>query len=216
MCVIADVEKHQKWMCEEVYRIAKKLAKTHNYEELSKEDKFACNLIKGDFSNHPHQTRWWVGAAKQSLERLFNEDNTNMKLVMIETPLMAKGERTVNMNLDYARRCMKDSLEKGEAPFAMHLLYTQVLDDTIPEEREQGMTCGLAWLLRAEAVILYCDYGVSSGMKAAYKKALTNNLAIELRFINDHDEELVQQVKCDLFDCFLEDATRRSKSVRGI
>lgn len=138
-----------------------------------------------------------------------------MKLVMIETPLMAKGERTMEMNLDYARRCMKDSLEKGEAPFAMHLLYTQVLDDTILEERKQGMTCGLAWLLRADSVILYCDYGVSSGMKAAYKKALENNMDIELRFINDHNEKIVQQVKCDLFDCFLEDATQRSKFVRG-
>ena len=139
-----------------------------------------------------------------------------MKLVMIETPLMAKGERTVNMNLDYARKCMKDSLEKGEAPFAMHLLYTQVLDDTIPEERKQGMTCGLAWLLRADAVILYCDYGVSSGMKDAYKKALANGIEFELRFINDHYEEIVQQAKCDLFDCFLEDYALTSKFVRGI
>lgn len=139
-----------------------------------------------------------------------------MKLVMIETPLMAKGERTVNMNLDYARRCMKDSLSRGEAPFAMHLLYTQVLDDTILEERKQGMTCGLAWLLRAEAVILYCDYGVSLGMKIAYKKALENNMDIELRFINDYNEKLVQQVKCDLFDCFLEDVTRRSKLMKDV
>ena len=138
-----------------------------------------------------------------------------MKLVMIETPLMARGERTMEMNLEYARRCMKDSLEKGEAPFAMHLLYTQVLDDTLVEERKQGMTCGLAWLLRADAVILYCDYGVSSGMKAAYKKALANNKNIELRFIHEHSEKIVQ-VKCDLFDCFLEDATLRRKFMKGI
>lgn len=73
MCIIVDVEKHQKRMCEEVYRIAKKLAKAHNYEELSKEDRYDCNLIKGDFSKHPPQTRWWVGAAKRSLERLVKE-----------------------------------------------------------------------------------------------------------------------------------------------
>ena len=138
-----------------------------------------------------------------------------MKLVMIETPLMPKGERTMNMNLDYARKCMKDSLEKGEAPFAMHLLYTQVLDDSLIEERKQGMSCGLAWLLQADAVILYCDYGVSSGMKAAYKKALANNIEIELRFINDHNEKIVQQVKCDLFDCFLEDAALKRNFVKG-
>ena len=138
-----------------------------------------------------------------------------MKLVMIETPLMARGERTMEMNLEYARKCMKDSLSRGEAPFAMHLLYTQVLDDNVVEERKQGITCGLAWLLQADAVILYCDYGVSSGMKAAYKKALANNIEIELRFINDHNEKIEQQAKCDLFDCFLENATLKRNFVKG-
>ena len=98
----------------------------------------------------------------------------------------------------------------------MHLLYTQVLDDRVVDQRKQGMSCGLAWLLRADSVILYCDHGVSSGMKAAYKKALANNKNIELRFINDHREKIVQQVKCDLFDCFLEDATLKCKFMKGI
>ena len=139
-----------------------------------------------------------------------------MKLVMIETPLRAKGERTMEMNLEYAKECMKHSLSCYEAPFAMHLMYTQVLNDLHIEDRELGMTCGLAWLLRADAVILYCDYGVSGGMKEAYKKALLNNKDIELRFINGHNEKLVHQVKCDLFDCFLEDATLRRKFMKGI
>ena len=98
----------------------------------------------------------------------------------------------------------------------MHLLYTQVLDDRVADQRKQGMECGLAWLLRADSVILYCDHGVSSGMKAAYKKALVNNKDIELRFINECNEKIVQQVKCDLFDCFLEDATLRRKFLKGI
>ena len=139
-----------------------------------------------------------------------------MKLVMIETPLRAKGERTMEMNLEYAKECMKHSLSCYEAPFAMHLMYTQVLNDLHIEDRKLGMTCGLAWLLKADAVILYCDYGVSGGMKEAYKKALTNNKDVELRFINDCNEKIVQQVKCDLFDCFLEDATLRRKFMKGI
>ena len=78
------------------------------------------------------------------------------------------------------------------------------------------MTCGLAWLLKADAVIFYCDYGVSSGMKEAYKKALANNIEVELRFIYEHNVKIVQQVRCDLFDCFLEDATLRRKFMKGI
>jgi hypothetical protein len=34
-------------------------------------------------------------------------------------------------NIRYAQLCVLDCLQRGEAPFASHLLYTQVLDDGI-------------------------------------------------------------------------------------
>ena len=40
--------------------------------------------------------------------------------VIIESPYTGDVER----NLEYARRCMRDSIKRGEAPFASHLLYT--------------------------------------------------------------------------------------------
>lgn len=40
---------------------------------------------------------------------------------------------------------MLDALDRGEAPYASHLLYTQMLDDTIPAERELGIKAGFAW-----------------------------------------------------------------------
>ena len=104
-----------------------------------------------------------------------------MKLVMIETPLRASGERTMEMNLEYARKCMKDSLSRGEAPFAMHLLYTQVLDDLKCNEREQGLFCGFAWSRKADLVVLYTDHGISSGMQLAYDQACILGQAIEYR-----------------------------------
>lgn len=57
--------------------------------------------------------------------------------VLIESPYagdVARNER-------YARACLADSLARGEAPFASHLLYTQpgVLDDTNPHEHAAGM-----------------------------------------------------------------------------
>lgn len=105
----------------------------------------------------------------------------HMKCVMIETPLMARGERTMEDNLKYAKECMKDSVKKGEAPFAMHVLYTQVLDDNKYEERWQGILSGLAWSRRADAIVFYMDYGMSTGMNLAYEQAQLMGIKVEYR-----------------------------------
>lgn len=112
-----------------------------------------------------------------------NEPNTHMKRVMIETPLMARGERTVEMNLEYARKCMKDSLSKSEAPFAMHLLYTQVLNDLKPEDRMLGLDCGHVWAEKADLIAFYLDYGFSSGMHRAHTQAQKLGIKVEYRLL---------------------------------
>lgn len=103
---------------------------------------------------------------------------------MIETPLMARGERTMEMNLEYARDCTKDSLRRGEAPFAMHLLYTQVLNDLDKADRALGITCGLEWSKHADLIVFYIDHGFSSGMQLAHDMALRRGQQIETRFLN--------------------------------
>lgn len=70
----------------------------------------------------------------------------------------------VELNVAYARRCMVDSLRRGEAPFLSHLLYTQGLDDLVAEERKLGMEAGFAWGGVGEEVAFYVDRGISSGM----------------------------------------------------
>ena len=104
-----------------------------------------------------------------------------MKLVIIESPYAGDIEK----NLWYARKCLKDSLNRNEAPIASHLLYTQkgVLNDEIPEERQLGIEAGLAWGKVAEAHIFYIDFGYSRGMKYAEANAKKNNIPIEYRKI---------------------------------
>lgn len=57
-----------------------------------------------------------------------------MKLVIIESPFAGN----VRENILYARMAVRDSLLRGEAPIASHLLYTQegILNDDIKEERQ--------------------------------------------------------------------------------
>ena len=81
-------------------------------------------------------------------------------LVVIESPYA--GDREIN-DL-YLAACIKDSLSRGEAPYASHGFYTQGLDDGDPEERTQGMECGFAWGAAAAVRAVYVDLGVSDGM----------------------------------------------------
>lgn len=88
-----------------------------------------------------------------------------MKLVVIESPYAG----SVDRNIIYARRAMRDSLMRGEAPLASHLLYTQegILDDKLRQERRAGIEAGFAWALKASAAVFYMDYGTSPGMAEA-------------------------------------------------
>ena len=83
-----------------------------------------------------------------------------MKLVIIESPYRGRVEH----NKAYAHACLLDSLERGEAPLASHLLYTKVLDDNDYEERQQGMSAGWAWAAKADLIAVYQDLGISQGM----------------------------------------------------
>ena len=90
-------------------------------------------------------------------------ERSERMLVMIESPYASIKDKDRNRHITYALRCMRDSLFRGEAPFAGHLLYTQVLDDNIQDDREIGIECDLSWLQQAVRVIVYTDYGISKG-----------------------------------------------------
>lgn len=66
-----------------------------------------------------------------------------MRLVILESPYAGDVEKHVA----YARACVRDSLSRGEAPIASHLLYTQpgILRDEVSKERQWGIDAGLAW-----------------------------------------------------------------------
>ncbi len=99
--------------------------------------------------------------------------------VLLESPFAG----SVARNLDYAREAMNDSLSRGEAPLASHLLYPAVLDDDIPDERRLGIVAGHAWMEAAEAVVFYVDLGISWGMAAARIRADEMGKPCEERFI---------------------------------
>jgi len=109
-----------------------------------------------------------------------NDDNTReMLLVIIESPFAGD----VDANIKFARACMKDSLSRGEAPFAMHLLYTQegILDDDIPEERNWGIEAGMSWGKHAHKTVVYTNLGITRGMEFGIQRAKEEGREIEYR-----------------------------------
>lgn len=104
-----------------------------------------------------------------------------MRLVIIESPYAGD----VEANVEYARACVRDSLQRGEAPIASHLLYTQpgILRDDEPAERQLGIDAGLAWRRVAEASVVYTDRGMSPGMLYGIMAAMGAGIPVVFRRI---------------------------------
>lgn len=111
--------------------------------------------------------------------------------VIVESPYAGD----VEANVDFARACVRDSLQRGEAPIASHLLYTQpgILDDDVPAERQMGIAAGLAWLAVADASVVYVDRGVTQGMRYGIKAARVAGNQVEFRMLH------LQEARCP--DC---------------
>jgi hypothetical protein len=107
------------------------------------------------------------------------------RIVVVESPYAGATARQRADNAAYLAAALKDCLDRGEAPFASHGLYTLpgVLDDDIPEEREAGIAAGLQFHHVASKVAVYTDLGVSNGMQRAVEYAQKHNIPVVFRNI---------------------------------
>lgn len=110
-----------------------------------------------------------------------------MRRVILESPYAAPTAHEIEINVEYARRCVRDSLSRGEAPIASHLLYTQpgILRDEVHEERKWGIDAGLAWRAVAEASVVYTDRGMSKGMLYGIAAAKDAGIPVEIRRLEE-------------------------------
>jgi len=90
-------------------------------------------------------------------------------------------------NTVYVRRALADSLSRGEAPFASHAIYPLVLDDSDADARRRGMEAGFSWGDKAEAVVVYGDYGKTSGMCEGIARWRKQGTPIEFRLIGKNN-----------------------------
>ncbi len=111
-------------------------------------------------------------------------DRLNPKpLVVIESPYAPTSQIERTRNDEYAHAALLDSIDRGEAPFAGHLLYTQVLDDFNPEQRALGIALHVEFLCRADLIAVYHDLDISPGMTHAIDIAKKLAKPIQYRLI---------------------------------
>ena len=83
---------------------------------------------------------------------------------------------------DKSEMCIRD---RGYTPVAPHLIYPQILDDTIPAQRELGLTLGYH-LLAACSEMWVCGERISDGMAKEIHHA--ERLGINIRYIRKIEE----------------------------
>lgn len=86
----------------------------------------------------------------------------------------------------YLRACIRDSLSRGEIPWASHamLALTRALYEEDPDQRQEGIDVGKAAIKNlAGKVAAYTDHGISPGMKQAILWARMHGKPVEFRKI---------------------------------
>ena len=98
------------------------------------------------------------------------------KLVYIASPYSGDVER----NVAFAKAACRYAMNQGVTPIASHLLYPQMLDDGVPEERKLGTDMGLRILKVCEEVWV-CGSELSSGRNAEQFREWAAGMEQEIR-----------------------------------
>ena len=103
-------------------------------------------------------------------------------MIYICSPLRSNSKNTMEENIEQAKAICRHCSLRGELAMAVHLYFTQFLDDGIEEERECGLKHGLTILKMCREVWVFGDL-ISSGMAAEIK--LAEELGIPIKYHQD-------------------------------
>lgn len=104
------------------------------------------------------------------LSFLRENDEGMRRRVFICSPY-AGGNGNIEENVAIARVLCRLAIKRGLAPFAPHLLYPGILQESKPKDRAAGISCGLKYMLACASVWAYGEHGVSSGMAQELRAA---------------------------------------------
>ncbi len=87
---------------------------------------------------------------------------------------------TTRYNASLAKVLCKNALDGGYAPFAPHLIYPTILNDTVEADRELGIAAGISFLKSCDELWFFQrEYkGISAGMREELLFAIDNKVDI--------------------------------------
>ena len=103
-------------------------------------------------------------------------------IVYICSPYCGNANRNIEMACKYSRF----AVDKHYLPIAPHLLFTQFMDDTIPEERETAIFMNFVLMSKCAEMWVFGDV-ISAGMQSEINRAKHKNMKI--RYFTEKLEE---------------------------
>ncbi len=130
-----------------------------------------------------------------------------MKMVYIASPLRGDYNTNIKNAVEYCRLAG----ERGVLPLAPHIIFSQWCNDTVPQQREQGLQLGLALLGKSDELWIMGEK-ISEGMRGEINFAMehsipayhiTNPLEPEAYPVSADENRLLSK-----FDCIPESSRR--------
>ena len=113
-----------------------------------------------------------------------------MKKVVIECPFKGDTLKEFKQNAEYTAMCLKDSLERGEAPIAMKWMYSGVLNEANQEHLLMITKAQMIWATSATKVVIYDDLGVPPYMQAVIDICQETGTQVEHRSLGITRDDL--------------------------
>ena len=97
----------------------------------------------------------------------------NRRKIYVASRYAGDVDANVSAAVTYCRRV----IDEGYMPVASHLLYPQILNDNIPEERELGLLFGLALLRLCDEVWVFGEVSPGVAQEIAEAKRLKKQIS---------------------------------------
>lgn len=94
-----------------------------------------------------------------------------MKMVYIASPLRGDYNTNIKNAVEYCRLAG----ERGVLPLAPHIIFSQWCNDTVPQQREQGLLLGLALLGKSDELWIMGEK-ISEGMRGEISFAMEHGI----------------------------------------
>lgn len=111
----------------------------------------------------------------------------NRKRVIVITPFLIEKTELKHKLERYAKAATQDSFKNNEAPISSQSMYLNLSGTTGTNlERDASFVTQLNWLLKADIVAFYVDYGITPAMESMLNFCMRKKINSEIRMIGEY------------------------------